>query len=1163
MLSRLPKTELRVDKDTLSLALSTFLKEPDYLESEEFASFDDSVRSDLTILLSLVGSAFIFTNLGSGGLDRPIRRDRDVEIELVESDEPGLVDKFDQDLKVALDALKRRRTAYALELLDEMDVPDDPKKRFRLVSNKAVAMLRMGRAKDAEALCRDARKLRPDDPGATSRLSASLLGQGRADEALEIVNTFLDAHPGDMSCNERKIEILGRLRRTEDLTELLNSLGNLSEELSGTVSLAYFLCGDLRLAESYARDALKDRPDDVESKMILGEILSESVRQEVITSDGPADYLPPGWRAQLREANSLLAEALRGFRGEADSPQFVHCLLLRSVNFYRLGELEDAKSELALARQNSEPLDAARVEFQIHAREGNHRRALHVWSGLPREDQLLGLIPMAAVLLRANRLQSAIDLLRDFEDEIGQEHFPGWLLINYLAQRGLGNAAKAEQDLERLEKLVGAKNIDVVESRVSMLLGQRKFNEAAELLEGVRELDTTPELVKKRAEMGLANVHCVAGNYELARQFFQLTPEIAENSLNAGRYLDCIVQVGDFDSALEVSKRVLARDPQSVPALRAALHALKRFGDYGKALECADDLVGGPDGTLYDRLQRASCLIQLDRADEAKTELIASEFQEPTWKEAEYLAQLWFALGEESLGLRAAFRSYRLAPSTNKPKHFFISLCSRIGEVLAPKSVEVDTSVRVQISGAEEEWWHILSQKPTSIDSRQWLPEEFVAQQILGAKLAEVRTFEHLGRTIEVKILEILPATVRAFRAILSEPDTIASVPSGIRTLDLENETDRAIAAGAVKRELQRRITLESLVKAHLPPVQIVGTKLDLPRMFIWLRQLLQEDFPVLCCAGVAEERLEQMAAVKRDEVVLDASALCAIALLGWQSKIRKMFRRIVISPSTKQEIAWSLWEAERGAYQDETATKHVKAISEFVARYTEVVPLEGLSRLHYRTRLQLEAGLGKSAVDSGLLADQLDLPLWSDEFRVSAVFRQLGLCKTFWTQAALNRAHNLGHITDSEYVEFAATLTRHSCSFVWWTAQGFCLFLEQNGLPGRETVDAILRPFLSRLKPFWVKEFVLRVLGRLECGQHPVGLLRSCQASILDCLVSYAPAERSLRLLREICLEVGLPSLAQFITQYDFSTLLRVLRRDFPFPVTDDCISKREEDGS
>jgi len=312
----------------------------------------------------------------------------------------------------------------------------------------------VGRLAEAEEALRYAFGGAPDFLPAATELGKVLLAQGRVEEAFQILRMVVGRNPGELDAQlalaqlyrsqqsyARALEILEELvrKRPEDVTawyELAAAQAGLQKYEAAEGSLRAGLKkdprntllltalsrvrrqrGDVAEAETYARQALAQRPDDPIARLELARALSEkkppqAYRQEALAVLKEAQILSPEHPDILLEAGRLLlaegrlqdsVAALRAAtRLEPEAPDGYYLL---SQALRRLGqEAESQRAEARFQRLRAyqarlEDLNArlsARPESpelryqlgELHAAEGHLEEAITFYqNGLQRDPE--------------------------------------------------------------------------------------------------------------------------------------------------------------------------------------------------------------------------------------------------------------------------------------------------------------------------------------------------------------------------------------------------------------------------------------------------------------------------------------------------------------------------------------------------------------------------------------------------------------------------------------------------------------------------------------------------------------------------------------------------------------------------------------------------------
>jgi tetratricopeptide (TPR) repeat protein len=513
-------------------------------------------------------------------------------------------------------AQRRQPEVAAQEFLKALELAPDPELAMRAAS------LALAARNDALALkaARRWQQLAPDEAeprGAVARLA---LRVGKRDEALQHCEALVRGHAGGPGEGFNQVAHLLALEedRKKDALAVMDQLRRKWPQLAGAwhaQSLLALRVGDLALAESSAREALRLAPEARDSMLLLAGVLvrkgdiagADAAMAEVVKGGGPDTIeLRMGYARLLQEAEHLDAahrefEAILAARPDAPEPRYAlgtlelerdkvdaaephFKALLESPDFrqraaYYLGRIEDVRRNPAQALEwyaqvtEGEPaLEALARRALALGKLGRAAEARRMLSETRRQ------IPMYAprfylaegeLLLESGNGAEALALY----DQALREH-PAEANLLYgrsLAHERLKNVGAAEADLRSILK------DDADDARAMNALGYmltvhtERLDEARKLI--VRALELSPDDAAVIDSMGWVEFR--QGRPQEALALLEKAFSKDQDPEIAAHLGEVLWTLGRRDQARAIWEAALARDPEH-RVLRATVDRLTR-----------------------------------------------------------------------------------------------------------------------------------------------------------------------------------------------------------------------------------------------------------------------------------------------------------------------------------------------------------------------------------------------------------------------------------------------------------------------------------------------------------------------------------------------------------------------------------------------------------
>ena len=144
-----------------------------------------------------------------------------------------------------------------------------------------VSLVRQGRSGAAVKRLKHTLRMFPDFPQAHEELGNALLAQNNPDKAIESFRKAIELNPENPSALIKLGKIysaLGRKEESEESYKAALALDPIQEQLASATQL--FARGEVEEAEKLCREALKEKPDDVNGLRLLASIASKMEQKQ-------------------------------------------------------------------------------------------------------------------------------------------------------------------------------------------------------------------------------------------------------------------------------------------------------------------------------------------------------------------------------------------------------------------------------------------------------------------------------------------------------------------------------------------------------------------------------------------------------------------------------------------------------------------------------------------------------------------------------------------------------------------------------------------------------------------------------------------------------------------------------------------------------------------
>jgi tetratricopeptide (TPR) repeat protein len=436
----------------------------------------------------------------------------------------------------------------------------------------AKALTALGRARDAEAVLRDAIERFPGVPRGYSTLAALLGDEGRAGEAAAVLTSGIEAmEHGREGLARELFDLLAETGSTEAAAGKLRELAErLARDSDLVREVGYLLDenGQRGHAVALLRHAVDASPSDVNAVYRLGSLLSE----DLLTRDEG--------RALLERTTSLAPEA--------PQPR-VKLAWLAMTSAEGGGDPDATKRAADAALAWLEPLEdredsyveetrAAALSLlgrDAEADEAAHR-AMEAHGSLER-----GLLSLVSWHIDAMRYDRAVTLAKRIEVASLPEDLVAWGESTWLAAHRLSGRlreilpALRERVAEEVPRHLafdaywGVRSIDhEIAARAALAIADRAANDEERIRYRIHAAE-------ERAHLGDSSM------------ITEMRSEAGERAEAWASLSYAYVDLDRFDEANEAAERAYALDPADKEALSAMEGACVRRGDVGRAIACA------------------------------------------------------------------------------------------------------------------------------------------------------------------------------------------------------------------------------------------------------------------------------------------------------------------------------------------------------------------------------------------------------------------------------------------------------------------------------------------------------------------------------------------------------------------------------------------------
>lgn len=829
-------------------------------------------------------------------------------------------DRWHTQLDVTRSLVETHHNEAALHQLNliEAGIASDevePRVRYRLLQQRASALLRLDRWADAETWARRAALLAQEDVSAEQTLVSSLVRQGRLQEAAIIAEEAARRAP-TQEAGWIALAMVASARGEPPPTPPPSIDGSVRFRSSQIVNAA--------TAGRWEEVA------QLAAKLFLEEKCPPEVyvfaAQGIAVRSGPADR--SGWE----QVRFLTTQAIDLIQNDAH-PLTPQALALRAAARAHLGdqagELEDVAQAKRLAPD--EPEMIAHMVTTLAAR-GKIAEALQILGHPVVEASAFLLAQRAGLLVNVDRsralsdLQKSVGALPDDRDPAG-------------ARLRVADAAIVLGQLDLAREMLVALDSDVTPHEFwRRLLTARLAAEEGNSSLAREWYDSAAALRPEDRAVLMVELAGLLGEQHLFSELVEILQGVPEDVLPAvGQHMLAAALLETYDTVGAAALLERARNKDgSLPewGMRIAVEIAVRQDDPTEAIRSLGDLLRIQDGDIDVRLELVRHLLEYDQTEEAQkhVELLVAR-EDLTPRQQMQVAHALLHIGREAEALRRGVAALRRAPADPNLHRQLVGLSMKAKEP-PPVPTEIGPNTHVVLTGTngERREFTIWSDLPRDPLRHEISLEEAVDLRLVGREVG-ARVVLHPGGPSEQILHVAAISTAQAFligdtmsrygERFPTAPPFLINVPVG--------ELDQPGAfSGLVEIAHRRRASIEVLFKQYSESSLPLGFLAQ--RIGTTVADLLASLGDPGSGAGVvfvqwsaADARAEALQAARDTEtLVLDTTAISVLHDLMLLEAVLSRYQVLIAESASRELESWAR-EAE-GQARDGTRTMGVQA---------------------------------------------------------------------------------------------------------------------------------------------------------------------------------------------------------------------------------------------
>lgn len=463
----------------------------------------------------------------------------------------------------------------------------------------------------------------------------------------------------------------------------------------------------------------------------------------------------------------------------------------------------------------------------------------------------------------------------------------------------------------------------------------------------------------------------------------------------------------------------------------------------------------------------------------------------------------------------------------------------------APSEVVPGSAVRFRRDGSDLSDWIVIEDSDNpQLSQGEYAPDHPLASVLIGKKVGDsftlppafIRSQTAVVEEVKNKILHRMHQSMGLMNQRFPEEAFFESVPISVgdesastgHELDEFIEFNKQLAEGPLRAEKlysERKLPLSALadiVHRQVPEV---------------LESLARSDKLVVQCVDGTGEEFQRVSGVlgSARSLVLDASALGTIGLLGKDFDLSRLAAKCIVSEGTLESLkrlgkALSDHEGMRGflgydgerlvmreidpEFEKERASR-AREFAEFIESHCEIVGGSPLARIEFKDRQKMVRVFRSETAESIAIAKESGCPLWADDYVTGVLAQSELLVPRVWTQAVCFWLRDAGSMSSEE----CNVVTARLCSFNYrFTSISVQTIVTACGLSDWDPDKQPLLGVLERLGEHEREQDMLMLAaGLLPAAWREAPLLDSASRVTIRVLEKVSTTRRGLAIIHAI----------------------------------------------
>jgi len=950
--------------------------------------------------------------------------------------------------------------------------------KFRILTNIGSAKLYINKPKEAAKYFIEAYQYNKDEEKAISNLSLAYFIFKEFYKSRDFARIVLQKNPTNYIAFSMLVQSqiqLGEKNLKEIVKNIPNEVKN-SSEVYFMLSFQAYKKKDLKGAKKYGEIALSlDKKDNPEIKSNLALVLLEIIFQKQNIVFG--NQINIEIKKQLVKIINLLSEAWNKIEGK-DLAKYKSFWLVNRAKAYRLlKKLRDAEKDIDLALYY-EPNNYEYIfEKAIISFERNNLD--YILNNRKNIEKMIDVIPQAGFLLAEaislSDINEAINILKKYLDKeslnitIIKEALR--LLINLFLRNEDYKTARIYVDM-----LISKNTLDGIDkailSRFYRLSGNNiKANEY--IKDAIDLLKSKATTFRGKLEIGNELFYCE--KYSEAVKIFKNILDMSLNNQLTHKTIYCYYKIGDYKSALEICEALAINygPTEFVSEIQSEIY--EEIGNLDKALEIYRDYITKFPNDINTRIKKARIDYSLSNFKDLKEFLKEIKiYNNFNLEQNILLVNLCSEVGMNKKALDLMYESRRKYYNQSNAHLQYIGLflikgedLNKVLQNLKNNYVGENTAVLVEQEDNKTKWYIIEDRQKIEKKLGEINLNDSFTKKMIGKQIGDIFVIEKSNiLSKRYKIIKIESKYIYAYQESLSEFENMfpeakdlfrinIGTPKTKEAFNLEiqkileiNESYRNQVEEIEKLYKNKKITINAFAK-------LIGRSL----YDVWCALINRKNLGVVCCFGTSREQKSAWDILNNEiYLVIDMISLLTIAILDLKETILNNFtNKLVVSQSTidlirsliseKQNLfskGYMIISRENDKYVRYEITKEdinkqisfLREILIWTLKNFKIMPCTGALEININRKKKLDEIIGKSFVDTILIAKKTKYILFSDDLVLRLLAKNEFGIEGIWTQILLIKLLGLGKIKREVYIDKTINLIQYNYNYISFDAE-------------------------------------------------------------------------------------------------------------------------------